>query len=342
MQKIKEFQMGKCSINEIRVIDTNILIAMCQLYYRGKCVSSEDDPDFTERFKKYIIEIRKNRISNEFSINELCYDYNSNQLNVEQMNKVMIAYDNLIMNMSDNEILNHKGTSVPEAKKNSKRMPIFKSIYESNLPSIMFGENKNILNAFYGTYLVILKIYTLYFKKISGINKIKALFDFMTNELNCFFEYEFNIATYLFICQNDKNNIAQRVLKPNMNMRIDYVIDAVFDMFQYRMMRILNEISISSGMYINPIFVTLDIGLQKYFENNLSYDNIICKENSISIDRVIVDVRQEYKDEWGNFYNQKMMPYMKSIFFKNNKYHILCDEILKKIILQYENELYHC
>ncbi len=34
-------------------------------------------------------------IDNEFSIIELCYDYNTNELNNEAMQKLMIAYDNL-------------------------------------------------------------------------------------------------------------------------------------------------------------------------------------------------------------------------------------------------------
>ena len=97
---------------------SNILLAMSQFYYKGKC---DRGNEVTENVKKFILKARNYGVLNNFAITEVCYDYARNVLNSDQMNKIMIAYDSLVMKMSENEILNHCGTSIPLAERNLPR-----------------------------------------------------------------------------------------------------------------------------------------------------------------------------------------------------------------------------
>ena len=56
-----------------------------------------------------------------------------------------------------------------------------------------------MLGTFYAVYLYFLKIYSLYFKHISPMQKIENLFDFMTEEIDIFLGYEFYMAVLLFL-----------------------------------------------------------------------------------------------------------------------------------------------
>lgn len=118
MGQIKEYETGNNLGNKIYMIDSNILLAMSQFYYKGKC---DRGNEVTENVKKFILKARNYGVLNNFAITEVCYDYARNVLNSDQMNKIMIAYDSLVMKMSENEILNHCGTSIPLAEKNSPR-----------------------------------------------------------------------------------------------------------------------------------------------------------------------------------------------------------------------------
>lgn len=102
---LKEYCFGTNCKQGFYLIDSNILIAMGNLYYKGKCKSEELKNEIID----FILTARRYGVQNQFALVELCYDYNTNQINTEAMQKIMIAYDNLLTSMSDDEIVNHKG-----------------------------------------------------------------------------------------------------------------------------------------------------------------------------------------------------------------------------------------
>ena len=168
------------------MIDSNILIAMGNLYYKGKCKSEELKNEIID----FILTARRYGVQNQFALVELCYDYNTNQINTEAMQKIMIAYENLLTSMSDDEIVNHKGAGDFCISNKDKQQKNYKSIYDCNLPLYMFGKTgKELKITFLVMYLYMLKIYQLYFNhNVDSFDKIKLLFEFMTKEVDVLLE----------------------------------------------------------------------------------------------------------------------------------------------------------
>lgn len=92
---MKLYPIGLDVDNKMVIIDSNVLVAMCQYYYKGKC----DRDELTDEIKDFIYRARNIGINNGYAITELCYDYNVNRINVEQMNLIMLAFDNLIKSL---------------------------------------------------------------------------------------------------------------------------------------------------------------------------------------------------------------------------------------------------
>ena len=171
---LKEYCFGTNCKQGFYLIDSNILIAMGNLYYKGKCKSEELKNEIID----FILTARRYGVQNQFALVELCYDYNTNQINTEAMQKIMIAYDNLLTSMSDDEIVNHKGAGDFCISNKDKQQKNYKSIYDCNLPLYMFGETgKELKITFLVMYLYMLKIYQLYFNhNVDSFDKIKLLF----------------------------------------------------------------------------------------------------------------------------------------------------------------------
>lgn len=123
---------------------------MCQLYYKGKC----DTEGITEDLIEFILEARQDGMQNEFAITEICYDYNTNLLNCEQIQKIMIAYDNLVMNMSEMEIRNYAGTTFIDARRNGKRSLVYKTIFDNKLPGFFLSRSKGDENCILSSLFV--------------------------------------------------------------------------------------------------------------------------------------------------------------------------------------------
>ena len=313
MEQIKEYEVGIGLNNKLYFIDSNILLAMSQFYYKGKCDRGDE---VTEDLKKFILKARMQGIQNQFAIIEICYDYTCNAINSEQMNKIMIAYDNLIMNMSANEILVHKGAPAPQAKRNLPRNYMFKSIFDCKLPVFFFGDNTEMIGMFYTIYLYFLKIYSLYFKQISPMQKIKKLFDFMTREVDIFFGYEFYLAVLLFFGQPREYEIAAGVFKPTQNPTLDHVLNAVIDIFQYRMACFMADFSVKMKMPMNFIFATMDKSLQNYIDHNVSYNTIMSVNMVTPVNHFRVAIKEEYVDAWDDFYYNRYYPCVSSRYIE--------------------------
>ncbi|MGC6178324.1 hypothetical protein [Lacrimispora sp. 38-1] len=310
MGKIKEYKIGIDSANKIYFIDTNILLAMTQLYYKGKC----KDEEITEEIKIFILESRKYGVQNQFSITEVCFDYKSNQMNNEQMNKIMIAYDNLLMNLTDDEIRNHKGYLEPKAKWNSKREYSYKSIFECNLPKFFLANNIGMIGIFYQTYLYFLKIYDLKISNEEPLTKIRSLFKFMTEDIDVFMGYEFYLGVMLFVGSQKEREISQGIFKPMANPPLDHILNTVIDIFQYRMACFIADYSVRMKMPMKAVFATMDIDLQKYIEHNMSYQTVMTSNMITPINHFEIAIDSKYIQEWDKFYDEIYYPILQSRF----------------------------
>lgn len=323
-------------------IDSNILLAMSQFYYKGKC----DTEVITEELKKFIIESRKHGVQNQFAITEICYDYNTNLLNCEQMQKIMIAYDNLIMNMSETEISDYAGTTNIDAKRNNKRSFMYKTIFDNKLPDFFFSETKEMKIVFYEIYLYLLKIYSLYNKHtIEPIDKVKELYRFMTEEIDVFLGYEFHMGVMLFIGVNQEKDITKGIFKPRQSPELHHILNCVIDIFQYRMVCFFSDFSAKSGNPVNAIFVTLDKCLQAYIEHNVAYNTVISQNMITPLNEFLVNIDGKYECEWKRFYSEKFEPEMRERYMNAHLYTVdntKRKEIGSKIynnIVKLENEV---
>lgn len=342
MGKIKEYEIGISNASKIYFIDTNILLAMSQFYYKGNC----KDKEITEEIKAFILEARRYGVQNQFSITEVCFDYKSNQLNTEQMNKIMIAYDNLLMNLSDNEIRNHKGYLEPKAKWNSKREYLYKSIFECNLPDFFFLDNKGLIDIFYQTYLYFLKIYVLKASNMESMAKIKSLFEFMTQDIDIFMGYEFYLGVMLFAGSRKEREISQGIFKPMINPPLDHILNTVIDIFQYRITCFIADYSVKMKMPMKVIFATMDIDLQRYIEHNISYQTVMTSKMITPVNHFEMIIDKKYLLEWEKFYTETYYHTLQARFFETHMHDIdegkrktISDKIRKEIVL-YERIVY--
>lgn len=343
MELIKEFELGMNTNDKFYFIDSNILLAMCQFYYKGKCDKGDQ---VTEELKRFILKARNYGIQNQFSITEVCYDYTRNTINTEQMNKIMIAYDNLIMNMSANEVMRHKGAPAPEAMRNLPRNHKLKNVFECKLSRYLFEDNNEMTEIFYEIYLYFLKIHSLYFQKISAIQKVEELFDFMINKIGNFLAYEFYMAVLLFLGKHEEREIATGIFKPSKELTLDHVLNSVLDIVQYRMAYFVADFSVVMKKPRTPIFATMDTYLQKYIEHNISYRTITTKNIITPFIHFSEDIRDEYVKQWNEFYSNRFYPCIRLRYIQAHMKKMDDDErkkILDRVyqnILEYEKELY--
>lgn len=302
---IKEYGVGLPGSPKMYFIDSNILLAMCQFYYKGKC-STEG---IIEELKDFILRARMYGIQNQFAITEICYDYNTNSLNCEQMQKIMIAFDNLSMNMSKAEIVNHKEATYLEAKSNERRFVKYKSILDCKLPEFLFASDADMKVSFYEIYLYLLKIYSLYNSNtIEPMDKVKQLFEFMTEEIDVFLGYEFYMGVMLFIGVNNEKDIAKGIFKPRQRPELHHILNSAIDIFQYRMVCFISDFFASIGEPKNVYFVTLDTCLQEYIEHNMAYNTVISSNMITPINEYVVRIDGKYEDAWKTFYNEVYEP----------------------------------
>ena len=338
---LKEYCFGTNCKQGFYLIDSNILIAMGNLYYKGKCKSEELKNEIID----FILTTRRYGVQNQFALVELCYDYNTNQINTEAMQKIMIAYDNLLTSMSDDEIVNHKGAGDFCISNKDKQQKNYKSIYDCNLPLYMFGETgKELKITFLVMYLYMLKIYQLYFNhNVDSFDKIKLLFEFMTKEVDVLLANEFLMATLLFIGNNNEKNIAKRVFKPKEKPELMHVLNATIDVFQYRMASAFAEMFAQMGNPIFIKFVTADKPLQDFMDHVNTYNTVISKDMITSLNIYNMDVAEKYREKWADYSNNVMNPIMKDRYFQlhlgGSKLSLDFEEKVKKNIILLEQEI---
>ncbi len=307
MDYIKEYSYGSKDGKPIYIIDTNILFSMCQLYYKGVCERKE----ITDELKQFILKARKHDVCNKFAIIEACYDYTTNKLNTEQMNLIMIAYDNLLTSMSEQEVIHHNGTERPIVKGNGKRVNTFTSIFDCNLMQYLSQDYKAIINICYIIYLYFLKVYDLHNSHLNPMEKVRQYFEFMTNDIGIYMGTEFTLGSMLFIGDEEANGISSKILKLKKSPNISHIINAVVDVFQFTMIKHYMELFVKNRINSRIIFVTADEALQKYME--LTDQSVILLTNgpTISINSAIFNVRGKYWYEWNEFKERIHDPYCK-------------------------------
>lgn len=338
---LKEYCFGTNCNQGFYLIDSNILIAMGNLYYKGKCKSEELKKEIID----FLLSARRYGVLNQFALVELCYDYNTNQINTEAMQKIMIAYDNLLTSMSDDEIVNHKGAGDIYINNKEKQQKIYSSIYDCNLPLYMFGETgKELKITFLVMYLYMLKIYHLQFNhSVDSFDKIKILFEFMTDEVDILLANEFLMAMLLFIGNNDEKNIAKKVFKPKENPDLMHILNATIDVFQYRMASAMAEMFTKMRNPLFVKFVTADKPLQDFMDHVDTYNMVISKDMITALNIYNMNVAEKYKKKWEDYSNNVMNPIIKKRYFQihlgENKLAVDFEEKVKKNIMLLEQKI---
>lgn len=305
----KEFEFGDECSNVLYLIDSNMLIDMSRLYYRGRCIHLEE----TDDLKRFIVRARRYGIQNQFALIESCFNWNTNQLNSSRMQKIMRAFDALVVYMSDEEIEHHIGVLEPFIEQQEIESPFEnKSIFNCGLPKMIF-ENSEMRYLFYIVYCICLKMRILYNDTTIGcFDKVKELYEFMINDVDLFLDKEFFLATQLFIGKDDGQKIAKDILKIGKSLDVKIIVNSAMDIFQYRMVCLLVETTKSTlNLPVKIVFVTGDVALQNYMEA-IKTLGIIRSQNMITpCDRVSFDVNSKYEQVWEEFYNEHIWPELK-------------------------------
>ena len=305
----KEYEIGDDCHNIMYLIDNNVLVDMCRLYYKGCCVHSDE----TEALKRFIIHARKFGIQCHFALMEGSFNWKTNQLDVARMQRTMIAFDALVVSMSDQEIMNHSGSFDPDIKPaNIQKSVKYESVFDCRLPKMMF-EDGEMRYLFYVVYAACLKIRILQREKnVLLLTKVKELFRFMVHDLNLFLDKEFFLATQLFLGKGEEQNIARGILKPNKAMDVKSLVNAAMDIFQYRMGCFIVESS-RNLLHIPAkiILVTQDNAFQQYMER-IKTPMTLSSENTITpFDEVSFSIQDRFVDEWETYYNTQIWPEIK-------------------------------
>lgn len=305
----KEFEFGDQCNNVMYLIDTNVLVDMCKLYYRGQCTKKEE----TDDLKQFILRARKEGIQNQFSLIESSFDWRINQIDSCRMQKLMMAYDALVMYMSEEEIEHHIGVLEPYIKQpDLENEIVYKSVFDCQLPKMLF-DDWEMRYLFYTVYVLCLKIRLIYNdKKTTPFIKVKEIYNFMINDLNLFLDKEFFLATQLFIGKDEEQTIARDILKPDKQLNVRMLVNAAMDIFQYRMVCfIIETMKCELKIPAKIIFVTGDVGLQKYIER-IGTKGIISSQNMITpCDGVCFDVQNKHEEMWNKYYKEHILPEIK-------------------------------
>lgn len=338
---LKEYEYGINNGMGLYFIDANLLVALGNYYYKAKCKPFE----ITSEVVEFLLRARKYGIQNQFSLIELCYDYNTNTLNSSLMQKIMIAYDYLIMQMGESEIRSHKGALEPDIVNNEKRTRSFSSIFECKLPDFLFeNDYMGLKNAFYGIYLYMLKVYLLYSdKRIEPIEKIKSLFSYMVNDIDVILANEFFTASMLFIGENAEKDIVMKILKPRENPELQHILNATIDVFQVKIAELFAQMFELNKKPCFVRFATLDKPLQDYIEHVAQYNTTISPNMISSLNSYNVKISGRYREEWTKFYNETVEPTMRKRFFEAHLKHQsfdFCDtEKIYREIINLENRV---
>lgn len=342
MDKIKTYAVDENIGDRIYMIDSNVLLAISQFYYLGEVRRSELTK---EELCEFIKRSRIIGVDYNFPIVELCFDYKTNNVNAEKMNKIMYAFDNVVMNMTNEEIDKHQG--VGRLKYNKLKSSYkYNTIFECNLPQILVENNEALLNLLYVMYLYYLKIYDLYYKKTTPLKKIEELFIFATEEVNQFLIFEFYLGVMLFIGTAEYYEIASKIYKPKENPNLQSVLNALIDIFQYRMAHFYKDMHMHLNMPKQILFSTCDVALQRYIELNESFLTVFSENNISPFGRVNVEIKEKYVNEWNVFYKQKYRPKLKERNFehhlrrKTNEEKDKITRNIRQLILEYEKKVY--
>lgn len=321
------------------MIDTNILINIAKFYFNGRC---GNDEVLTKQITEFILKCRKNGILNyDYAILESSYDYGTNEINTDVMNKFMMVIDTLFMYCKDKEVINNIKQIKPFCKERSQGE--IKSIFECKLPRMLFNDPIVSINNFYLIYLYFLKIYYLENINMEPMEKVKCLYSYMINDINCFLAHEFILGQMIFVGTYKDKSIAEGIMKfkkiSKGKSAIKVIINALIDIMSYRRMTVNVDIGIKENMPINWIFVTQDIELQNYIELNTNFTTVISNDKiSDSFSHEFIP-EEKYYAEWNEFYTNILNPNAKKRFIEyltDSKDNVNNNKIIEEIKF-YEN-----
>lgn len=342
MADVKYYKQGTGMGVNFYSIDSNILINVGKFYFNGKCGSDEI---LTAQIRKFIIRCRNDGVLKyDNALLEVSYDFGTNEINTDVMNKFMMVIDTLFMYCSDEEVINHIPQVVPFCKE--RISGDFNFIFDCKLPQIIFNDAISSLNIFYLMYLYVIKIYYLANSDIEPMEKVKKLYSYMTKEINCFMAYEFILGQMIFIGTNKEKSIAEGIMKfgkiRSGKSAIRIIINALLDIMAYRQMTVLVDASIKENSPVNCIFVTQDKELQNYIELNSDFKTVINGDKITDTFSSEFVPNDKYITEWNEFYDNTLITNAKQRFMEyqlGKNVDVDQEKILKEINC-YENIIF--
>lgn len=342
MADVKYYRQGIGVGNDIYYIDSNILINVGKYYFDGKC---GNDDILTKQIREFIIQCRKNGIlMYDYALMEISFNHGKNEINTDVMNKFMMVIDTLFMNCLDEEVLNHGSQIKPFCTE--KLSGDFNSIFECKLPQIAFEDEIGSLKIFYLIYLYTIKIYHLVNCDINPMEKVKQLYSYMTDEINCFMAYEFLMAQMIFIGTDKEKTIAEGIMKfekiKKGKSAIRTIINALLDIMSYRRITTVVDLLLKENAPADCIFVTQDQELQNYIELNSDFRTVMSGDKITDSFSSEFAPDEIYIDEWKEFYNNTVIANAQRRFFDyhlGNRSDVDYEKILKEISY-YENMIF--
>ncbi|QIB69294.1 hypothetical protein Ami103574_08140 [Aminipila butyrica] len=334
MADIKYYKQNIGAGRNLYCIDSNILINVGKFYFDGRC--GRDDT-LTEQVKKFIILCRNTgTIIYDYALLEISFNFGTNKINADVMNKFMMVIDTLFMNCADEEVINHAPQFKPFCKE--KLSGEFNSIFDCKLPQIIFSDEIGSLKIFYLMYLYTIIIFYLSNCKIEPMEKVKKLYAYMTEEINCFMAHEFQLGQMIFIGTQKEKNIAEGIMKfgkiKKGKSAIRILINALLDIMSYRRLTMIKDMSILQKAPVSSIFVTQDQGLQNYIELNSDFKTVINGDKITDSFTSEFVPEEKYLIEWKEFYYETIITNAKNRFMEyhlGRKREVDQEKILKEI-----------
>lgn len=342
MADIKYYKQNIGTGHNLYCIDSNILINVGKFYFDGKC--GRDDT-LTDQIKKFIILCRSTgMIIYDYALLEISFDFGANEINQDVMNKFMMVIDTLFMNCSNEEVLNHVPQFKPFCKE--KLSGDFDSIFDCKLPQVVFSDEIGSLKIFYLIYLYTIVIFHLSNCKIEPMEKVKKLYKYMTQEINCFMAHEFQLGQMIFIGTQKEKNIAEGIMKFGKIRKgksaIRILINALLDIMSYRRITMIKDMSLVEKEPVSCVFVTQDQELQNYIELNSDFKTVINGDKITDTFSSEFVPDEKYLNEWKEFYYKTIMKNAKDRFMEyqlGKKREVDQEKILKEINY-YENAIF--
>ncbi len=321
MSELYYYEFSTGNTKKTYSIDSNVLISMAKLYYKGHC----HDEAETRAIQDFLINKLKTQPANmiyDNAILETCFNYNNNRLETAALNGYMLAIDWLVYYSQPNELFSISGTFNSELRFDNSCS--ISSILGCNIANYL-GKNYPLPNKaqlFNLMYLYNLKLLEIFHdRKLKKIEKIQYFYSFMAKDIDCISTLHLILAQMLFVGEDAEEDIAQKILKPKNSYTIRDFINSTIDMFHVYSVFILQNALIQCNEENDCILVTQDIGMIGLCSVIEKTFLILGSDSNAVLCQYMCQVKPKHAEKWSHFYEQ---------IEQDEKIRVLNNEIEKK------------